>query len=152
MKKYAIIAAFLFAVCMAGFSQTGIYSGGLWKTALREKGLIVRPEIGYENNIVIYGNMGSQITHQFYAGGGLGVTFASGYDYYGGQKITPIVSLYGSGRAYLSPRKSAAFIEMKVGLTIKTNSNTTNNSAVHPVSVTISTISTSRLVRRISTV
>ena len=138
MKKSIVLITLLFVVCMSGFSQTGIYAGSLYKTPMRDKGLVVQPEIGFNvrsvingydyPNLVIYGNAGSQITRQFYLGGGIGLSMLFDRDYFGHYYVSPTFLLYGSGRAYFSPKTTAAFVEMKLGFQIIKTWNTSNTS------------------------
>lgn len=128
MKKTIIVAVLLF-IRLSGFSQTGIYSGGLWNTSisLRNKGLIVRPEVGYvlNNGFNIRANFGSQVTRQFFVGGGLGVEFKNtGYNSSTGTSGVMVnIPIFANARCYLTKSVSSPFLEMNFGVRIRPEEN-----------------------------
>ena len=132
MKKFLLIVFLLTALGLAGFSQSGIYSGGMSGIAKhdqRKTGLLVRPEIGcayagggfVNNGLFVHGNAnaGYQITPRIYLGGGLGcfVGLEGYYNSYLGiygyrDKVIP---LYASFRWYWFDGLSSPFLELNVG-------------------------------------
>ena len=126
MKKTIIVAVLLF-ICLSGFSQTGIYSGGLWKTNLRSKGLLIRPEVGYvlDNGFTIRANFGSQVTRRFFVGGGMGLGFKkTGYNSSTGTSGVKVnIPIFANARCYLMKSVSSPFLEMNFGVKIRPNEN-----------------------------
>lgn len=128
MKKIIIVAVLLFT-CLSGFSQTGIYSSGLWKTSmsLRSTGFIIRPEVGYvlDNGFNIRATFGSQVTRQFFAGVGVGLEFKNtGYNSSTGTSGTMVkIPLFANARYYLTKSVSSPFLEMNFGVKIRPETN-----------------------------
>ena len=120
MKKI-IFAVVLFFICFSGFAQTGIYSGGLWSTPQRSKGLLVRPEVGVSDGFTVKATVGSQLTRQFFVGGGLGLAFRSvGSSISNGTSgIKVAIPLFANARCYLTKSLSAPFLELECGIKIQ---------------------------------
>ena len=121
MKKL-IVTIVLFLACVAGYAQTGLYSGGVWKGPVRKTGLVVRPEIGFSFmdyssfNLSVDG--GYQLTPRFYVGGktGVGIGLDKHYDYmtgsYGRESHIPLLF---STRFYALPTPTSPFLELDLG-------------------------------------
>ena len=125
MKRIILTALFLTAFGIAGFSQTGVFSGVLGKPVkpLRETGLVIRPELGmvYDSpNLCIIGNvnMGYQFSPHFYAGGGCGLwglwwlseSWLNLHD-------NNYVPLYASIRCYWFDKPLSPFVDFNAGYT-----------------------------------
>lgn len=120
MKKI-IFAVVLFFICFSGFSQTGIYSGGLWSTPQRSKGLLVRPEVGFSDGFTVKATFGSQLTRQFFLGGGLGLAFKNTGSSFlkGASGIKVDIPVFANARCYLTKSLSAPFLELEFGLKVQ---------------------------------
>lgn len=132
MKRIILTALFLTAFGMAGFSQTGVFTGVLGKPVkplkhnLRKTGLVIRPELGcfvtFNAADLDYGkyisgnvNIGYQFSSHFYVGGGCGIwgNIDVAHFPYNSFKNVP---LYASVRCYWFDKPSSPFIDFNVGV------------------------------------
>ena len=123
MKKYLLTAFLLTALGLAGFSQSGVFAGGMGNRTLRETGWKIRPEMGIAYVrypfITISANIGHQITPHFYLGGGMAcfVNPIRTYDSYSGlYGRDNVESLYANFRWYCLDGRISPFLELDLGI------------------------------------
>lgn len=139
MKKVILIAVMLMAICLSGFAQTGIYSGGISNKDYRKTGIVIRPELGVDYDfgipfgyhsypyyddedyfhLSINANLGCQVTSRIYVGGGIGTSigFEKIYHYnsgtYGRSYVIPA---HADFRWYWFDYPSSPFLEVQTGM------------------------------------
>lgn len=110
---------------LTGFSQSGVFSGGLGSRTLRETGWIIKPELGimglryYDFPIGTNIGIGNQITPHVYVGGGMGF-FMERYRSYshvtGLYGFDNLETFYTSVRWYWLDLRSSPFLELNLGV------------------------------------
>lgn len=125
MKRLFLTAMLLMAFAMAGFSQTGVYYGGVGSRTLREAGWIIKPELGimglrhYDFPIGTNIGVGNQITPHVYVGVGMGFFMErfKSYSYTTGlYGFDDLETFYSSVRWYWLDLKSSPFLELNLGI------------------------------------
>ena len=125
MKKVLLIVVLLMAICLSGFAQTGIYSGGISNKIIRKTGFVIRPEMGFgydgwynTSYFALQANLGYQITPCIYVGGGFGgdIGARKGYNYDTGNYGHAFgIPLYADFRWYWLKGESSPFLEVNTG-------------------------------------
>lgn len=125
MKKTLLTALLLATFSLCGFSQTGIFSGGLSNRTLRETGLVIRPELGIvaarymRPGVSLDCHIGYQQSPHFYVGGGMGFSVepTSRYNPYTGESgFNNSEWIYASVRWYWLDMRSSPFLELNLGI------------------------------------
>ena len=125
MKKTLLTALLLATFSLCGFSQTGIFSGGLSNRTLRETGLVIRPEMGIvaakqmQPGFSLGCHIGYQKSPHFYVGGGMGFSVEprSRFNSYTGVSgFNNSEWIYASVRWYWLDRRSSPFLELNLGI------------------------------------
>ena len=123
MKRILFTTVLLIAIGLTGFSQSGVFSGGLGNRTLRKTGLVIRPEVGfavYEQALFSIGtNIGYQITPHVYVGGGISCfvdpigRYCSNTGSLGHENVE---SLYASFRWYWFDGRFSPYLDLNLGI------------------------------------